>query len=179
MSFVGEWAYPLFKTESDYLKGFWKFQYFYPMTRRFNFSLTSRIGVGRGKIPIPERFFSGGSNSYRGERFDELGPKDPVSGMPIGGKAMFLINLEIKFPLIPSFDDLSGALFYDFGQGLLAEEGLQPLQFPGRRGIRTTLQDAPRPGPFRPGMEHRRSFEKRHAVAVHHDREHVLGAEEA
>jgi outer membrane protein insertion porin family len=36
--------------------------------------------------------------------------------MPVGGKAMFLVNLEMKFPLSPVLKDLSGAVFYDLGQ---------------------------------------------------------------
>ena len=116
MSVVGEWAYPLFKTESDYLKAFFKFQHYYPILTRLNFSTTVRVGVGRGRIPIPERFFVGGSNSFRGERIDGLGPRDPESGMPVGGKAMFLVNLEMTFPLFQGMDNLSGAVFYDLGQ---------------------------------------------------------------
>jgi outer membrane protein insertion porin family len=116
MSLVGEWAYPLFKTESDYLKAFFKFQSYFPVLTRLNFSTTVRVGLGRGRIPIPERFFAGGSNSFRGERIDALGPKDAESGMPVGGKAMFLVNLEMTFPLLRSMKNLNGAVFYDLGQ---------------------------------------------------------------
>lgn len=116
LSVVGEWAYPLFKTESDYLKAFIKFQHYYPILSRLNFSTTFRLGLGRGRIPIPERFFAGGSNSFRGERIDGLGPRDPESDMPIGGKAMFLVNLELAFPLLQGLDNLTGAVFYDLGQ---------------------------------------------------------------
>ena len=73
------------------------------------------MGVGRGLTPIPERFFAGGSNSFRGERFDELGPKDPDSGNPVGGKALFLWNLELTFPFSSSFRNLYGTIFYDTG----------------------------------------------------------------
>ena len=116
-SFVLERAYPLFGAKSDYIKSFIKYQHFIPLFSRVTFSATSRIGWGGGKlaIPIHERFFAGGSNSFRGERFDELGPKDPVSGNPIGGDALFLLNFELTFPLISSIKDLSGALFYDKG----------------------------------------------------------------
>ena len=116
LSFVGEWAFPVFKIESDYIKSFIKFQHYNPILTHLNFSTTVRLGLGRGRMPVPERFFAGGSNSFRGERFDELGPKDPETGMPVGGKAMFLVNLEMKFPLSPVLKDLSGAVFYDLGQ---------------------------------------------------------------
>jgi outer membrane protein insertion porin family len=147
MSVVGEWAFPLFKTESDYLKAFFKYQYYYPILTRLNFSATARVGLGRGRIPVPERFFAGGSNSFRGERIDELGPKDPVTNMPVGGKAMVLLNLEMRFPLFQSLPDLSGALFYDIGQVFSKRKDFSLFNFQGAVGFglryRTPL------GPFR------------------------------
>jgi len=117
LSFVLERAFPLFQSESNYLKSFIKYQHFIPVLSRVTFSATSRFGLGGGKKPIPvhERFFAGGSNSFRGARFDELGPKDPVSQKPVGGQALFLLNFELTFPLIPAIKDLSGVLFYDKG----------------------------------------------------------------
>jgi outer membrane protein insertion porin family len=47
--------------------------------------------------------------------FDQLGPKDPVSGKPVGGKALLLFNFELSFPIIPAFEALYGTLFYDLG----------------------------------------------------------------
>ena len=134
LSFVGEWAFPVFKTESDFLKGFLKFQHFNPVLTYLNFSTTIRIGLGRGRMPVPERFFAGGSNSFRGDTFDELGPKDPKTGMPIGGKAMFLVNLEMKFPLFPNLRDLSGAVFYDIGQVFSKRKDFSPFNFRGAVG---------------------------------------------
>lgn len=113
-SAVAEWAYPLFKAESDFLKFYFKYQRFMPVFP-LNFSLTVRGGAAMGLIPIHERFFGGGSNSFRGEPFDRLGPKDPASEMPVGGKAMLLFNFELRFPLFASAPALSGAVFYDKG----------------------------------------------------------------
>ncbi len=117
LSFVVERAFPLLKCESDYLKSFIKYKHFIPVFSGVTFSAASRLGLGGGRKPIPihERFFAGGSNSFRGARFDELGPKDPVSQKPVGGEALFLLNFELTFPLIPAIKDLSGALFYDKG----------------------------------------------------------------
>ena len=114
-SAVLEWAYPLFHAESDYQKLFTKYQQFFQLMPGVTFSLTSRLGLGRGRMPIHERFFAGGSNSFRGTAFDELGPKDPGSLEPIGGKALFLVNFELSFPLISYLKDLRGAVFYDKG----------------------------------------------------------------
>jgi len=135
LSVVSEWAYPLFKTESDYLKTFLKFQHFYPIITNLNFSTTARLGLGRGRMPIPERFFSGGSNSFRGEAFDALGPKDPDSNMPVGGKAMFVLNLELKFPLLQSLPDLAGAVFYDLGNVFSRRSEFNIFDFRGATGL--------------------------------------------
>jgi len=112
---VVEWAYPLFKAESNFVKIFLKYQRYWPVFRVLNFRATVRTGLGMGTMPIHERFFGGGSNSFRGQTFDRLGPEDPSSSQPIGGKALLLFNFEIRFPLLPSLPDLSGAVFYDKG----------------------------------------------------------------
>ena len=112
---VLEWAVPLFQAESDYIKTFFKYQQFVPIIGRWNFSLTGRLGLSMGRIPIHERFFAGGSNSFRGEYFDELGPRDLNSQVPVGGKTMALFNFELKFPTFPSLPGLMGALFLDAG----------------------------------------------------------------
>ena len=88
---------------------------FAPVIPDVTFGVTTRLGLAKGRVPIHERFFAGGSNSFRGVAFDELGPKDPESGKPVGGKALLLFNLELAFPIIPAFKDLYGTLFFDKG----------------------------------------------------------------
>lgn len=114
-STVIEWAYPVFNDESDYQRTFSKFQHFAPIYPGVTFSSMTRIGLGRGRMPIHERFFGGGSNSFRGVGFDQLGPKDPNSFKPIGGKALLLFNFELTFPVLAAFEDLFGSVFYDTG----------------------------------------------------------------
>ncbi len=135
LSVVGEWAYPLFGTEAQYVKGFVKLQSFRTLIPGFNLGLTVRGGLGRGSIPIPERFFAGGSNSFRGEAFDRLGPADPDSGMPIGGKAMFLVNLEMRFPLIRDLRDLRAAVFYDLGNVYAQRDDFSLFDLQGAAGL--------------------------------------------
>jgi outer membrane protein insertion porin family len=110
-----ERAYPLFSTESDFSKLFAKFQYFYPLSTNANFYTTVRFGLASGLVPIPERFFAGGSNSFRGASFEMLGPLDPESGLPLGGKSVFLFNMEARFRLMKKIPGLYGAIFYDMG----------------------------------------------------------------
>ncbi|MGQ9800658.1 MAG: POTRA domain-containing protein [Candidatus Saccharicenans sp.] len=111
-----ERAYPLLETESNFLKLFAKFLYFYPIAPGINFNTTLRFGLASGTVPIPERFFAGGSNSFRGEAFEMLGPKDPESGLPVGGRSIFLLNMEGRFLLLKKLPNLYGAIFYDVGQ---------------------------------------------------------------
>jgi len=125
-SFALEKAFPLLKDESDYMKMFIKSQHFVPILSGINFSLTARLGLGGGKmdIPIHERFFAGGSNSFRGARFDELGPVDVDSLKPVGGEALALLNLELTFPLLSALKNLKGTFFYDVGNVFEKREDL-------------------------------------------------------
>lgn len=135
LSAVAEWAFPLFKAESDYLKFFFKYQVYTPVFRTLNLSFTARGGVARGSLPIHERFFAGGGSSFRGEPFDELGPKDATSGKPIGGKAMLLFNLELRFPLFASAPALSGAVFYDKGNSFWNRDDFSLSQLEDAFGV--------------------------------------------
>jgi len=110
-----ELAYPLFNVESDYIKTYIKYQQYWPLWRGANLSATGRAGLGMGRMPIHERFFGGGANSFRGRPFDALGPRDAESGNPVGGKALLLFNLEFRWHVFPGLPNLSAAAFYDKG----------------------------------------------------------------
>jgi len=69
-------------------------------------------------VPLPERFFSGGGNSHRGFGLNQAGPRDPFTGFPVGGSALFLNNLEVRFPnvLVPVIrDNIGFTIFEDMG----------------------------------------------------------------
>ena len=69
-------------------------------------------------IPLAERFLSGGGNSHRGFGLNQAGPRDPTTGFPLGGSALFLNNLELRFPspTLPFVgDNLRFAIFHDAG----------------------------------------------------------------
>jgi outer membrane protein assembly factor BamA len=65
------------------------------------------------RIPLSERFFAGGANSHRGFPFNQAGPRDPVTGFPLGGGAELLNSVELRFPLIG--ENIGGVLFHDAG----------------------------------------------------------------
>jgi outer membrane protein insertion porin family len=111
-----------------------------PTEKKFVFARSLRIGVetpfgdtlipppGQGCpnptptncaiIPLAERFLSGGGNSHRGFGLNQAGPRDPITGFPVGGSALFLNNLELRFPptTLPFVqDNISFAFFEDAG----------------------------------------------------------------
>ena len=64
-------------------------------------------------IPIAERFFGGGTDTLRAFPQNQAGPRDAITGFPLGGSALFFNNTELRFPLIG--DNIGGVLFEDFG----------------------------------------------------------------
>ena len=69
-------------------------------------------------VPLPERFFTGGSNSHRGFGLNQAGPRDAETGFPLGGDGLFINNLEIRTPPIalPYIgENLSAVVFHDAG----------------------------------------------------------------
>jgi outer membrane protein insertion porin family len=69
-------------------------------------------------IPLPELFFGGGGNSHRGFGLNQAGPRDPDSGLPVGGTALFVNSMELRFPPVslPYLGEGFGfAIFHDMG----------------------------------------------------------------
>jgi len=68
---------------------------------------------GLAQIPLSERFYSGGASSHRGFPNNQAGPRDLVTGFPVGGSAIMMFSEELRFPLIG--DNLGGVIFHDMG----------------------------------------------------------------
>jgi outer membrane protein insertion porin family len=84
---------------------------------------------GENLIPLPERFFSGGGNSHRGFGLNQAGPRDPFTGFPVGGSAVFLNNLEMRFPnvRVPYLNDNVGfTIFEDMGNVFARPQEMLP-----------------------------------------------------
>jgi outer membrane protein insertion porin family len=95
-----------------------------PFARVLVFARSTRFGLEQpfsgtvdNNIPLPERFFAGGGNSLRGFGLNQAGPRDPVTGFPVGGLAELIFNQEVRFPMKLPFvgNAVGGALFYDAG----------------------------------------------------------------
>jgi outer membrane protein insertion porin family len=91
--------------------------------KRWVLARSTRVGVealydSTTFVPLPELFFAGGSNSNRGFGLNQAGPRDPQTGFPVGGQALFLNSLELRTPPLPlpfMGNDLSAVLFHDLG----------------------------------------------------------------
>ncbi len=70
-------------------------------------------GVAYDPIPLAERFFAGGGNTQRGVPDNQAGPRDPITGFPLGGSALLFNNTELRFPLYGP--NINGVLFEDAG----------------------------------------------------------------
>jgi outer membrane protein assembly complex protein YaeT len=78
-------------------------------------------------IPLPEQFFAGGGNSHRGFGLNQAGPRDPTSGFPVGGTAVFVNNLELRLPPTPLpylGDGFGFAIFHDMGNVFTAQHDM-------------------------------------------------------
>jgi len=92
-------------------------------------------------IPLPEQFFAGGGNSHRGFGLNQAGPRDPDSGFPVGGTALFVNSLELRFPSIslPWLGEGFGfAVFHDMGNVFTAGHDML-------KGLMRWHQDNPGP----------------------------------
>ena len=114
-------------SDDTYLKYFGQYFHYFPLQRerrkrfsneiirpRFVFATAARVGLSKGMgtfVPASERFFAGGSTTLRGFEQNAVGPIG-VSGVPLGGDAMLLLNNELRFPLISLVD---GVTFVDVG----------------------------------------------------------------
>jgi len=116
-------ANSIFGSEADFGRVLGQNSSYLKLRHGWVFARSLRIGVespfgSLNFIPLPERFFAGGSNSHRGFAINQAGPRDLNSGAPLGGNAMIVNNLELRTPPVPLpwlGDNLSFVLFHDMG----------------------------------------------------------------
>jgi outer membrane protein insertion porin family len=98
-----------------------------PGACQVNSGLVDTCPAGISVIPLPEVFFAGGGNSHRGFGLNQAGPRDPDSGFPVGGSALFVNSEELRFPQVslPFLGEGFGfALFHDMGNVFTAGHDL-------------------------------------------------------
>jgi len=110
-----ELAPKLLHSQQQFLKFYTQFQIYHQLFNRLTFAFSTRLGMiqsymEKGFVPISMRFFAGGSKSFRGTALDRLGPI--YEEVPLGGKALFINNFEIRFELAKNIRVIA---FYDLG----------------------------------------------------------------
>ncbi len=105
-------------SQTHFFRGQARNSTYYPLGRDIVFARSTQFGVisrvgGRPDIPLAERFYSGGSTSIRAFPDFQAGPRDLVTGFPLGGNVLFTNNFELRFPLYG--DNLAAVLFEDAG----------------------------------------------------------------
>lgn len=133
-------AIKMIGSSADFVRLSFQNSTFYPFGRNFVFARSLHFGyeqpydhtvqpddpsctpsvsgtISCNTIPLPERFFAGGGASLRGFSLNQAGPRDPVTGFPIGGLALLTFNQELRFPMKLPFvgNRLGGTVFYDGG----------------------------------------------------------------
>ena len=114
------YASKAFASQTDYFRLLAKNSTYHRVARDVTFARSTTIGAlsnlragGPAAIPLPERFFAGGASTHRGFPDNQAGPRDLGTGFPIGGSALLINNLELRFPLFG--ENLGAVLFHDAG----------------------------------------------------------------
>jgi len=119
---------PWLQVDGAYLKYYGQYFHYFPLQAvrrkpltnellrpRLVFATGVRLGLAKGLggrvVPLAERFFAGGSTTLRGFEQNTVGPIGP-NGVPLGGEGLFILNNEIRVPLVSIVD---GVGFADIG----------------------------------------------------------------
>lgn len=175
-----EYAFPIVSAHAKFLKEFAQVTYYFPLTERTVFVTSGRTGLIQPlghTVPFSERFTAGGESSHRAFPLDLLGtlcdPREDgcketlvrIKGaiFPLGGNALFLTNLEYRFPIISR---VGGAVFVDIGNVYHDSMiDLDDLRYGAGTGIRYLSPV----GPLRIDIGyklHRRTYEKPFAYFI-------------
>jgi outer membrane protein insertion porin family len=102
-------------TDIEFWSASGRLSYYFSFPGGLVFATSFQGGViapfgGTQEIPIAMREFAGGTNTVRGYKFQEIGPK--VNGDPTGGEVFLALQTELRFPIA---GDFQGAVFIDEG----------------------------------------------------------------
>jgi len=112
----------IFGSQRSFLRFLGRNATYHPLTRKVVLARSTEFGdlyafrfTGDPlqAIPLAERFFGGGATSHRGFPENQAGPRDDVTGFPLGGTALLFNQTELRFPLVG--DNVGGVLFHDVG----------------------------------------------------------------
>jgi len=119
-------------SSSDFVRFLGQTAFYFPVRPWLTWANNFRVGFappfGGSRVPLSERFFSGGADSLRGFPINGAGPQRPITvcanpadastcsliSVPVGGEMLAIVNSEARFP-IPLKSGLGGVFFYDGG----------------------------------------------------------------
>ena len=100
--------------DARFVKLFYQYQQFIPVTRQFTMAFNSEVGWGQGlsgkPFPVFKNFYAGGQGSVRGFDQNTLGPRD-VTGSFVGGAKKVVLQGEIYAPIPGSGNDKTLRMF--------------------------------------------------------------------
>ncbi len=137
-------------SSSSYTRIFLQNSTYTPIGKRFIFARSTRVGAqtplggtATTDIPLPERFFVGGPTTLRGFGLNQGGPRDPITGFPIGGLGMLIFNQQLQFPMrLPLIGNrLGGAIFYDAGNVFTTFQNISLRYAPPKPVFSSTTTD--------------------------------------
>ena len=111
-------------SDLEYYKLNFRYLHYIPLGKVTALSLNTSLGYGDGygdtsRLPPFKNYFAGGSRTVRGYDSNSLGPRDTVTGDPIGGDRMIIGNIELILPNPLETEEGSGSTrvsaFIDFG----------------------------------------------------------------
>ena len=111
------YALPLAESNTHYSRVITRNSTYYQLGKEMVFARSTSFGWLRNlddePVPLPERFYGGGSTTHRGFPENQAGPRDLVTGFPIGGESFFFNSVELRFPFIGK--SIRGVVFHDMG----------------------------------------------------------------
>ncbi|MFT4111493.1 POTRA domain-containing protein [Silvibacterium sp.] len=117
----------------------------YVLARSTRFGFERAFGAPQYEtIPLPERLYAGGAQSMRGFSINAAGPRDSLTGFPIGGAGVFVNSTEIRFPnpTLPYFGNALGfVLFHDMGNVFSKSSDIWPSFLRTRQPHSSTCKD--------------------------------------
>lgn len=102
-------------SEVRFLRYFGELYTYHKISGSFIYAFAFRLGLGQGlesDLSLSQRFFAGGGTTIRGFKKNEVGPKNPETGLAQGGDAVVILNHELRFSLSKKW---SAAVFLDLG----------------------------------------------------------------
>lgn len=108
---IGSFVYPRAELE---LRRYFLLRQHPDGSGRHVLGLSTRVAYTGDNTPIYEHYFAGGYSSLRGFSFRGASPRDPLTGLRVGGHFMILASAEYMFPLTAD-DLLRLVIFCDTG----------------------------------------------------------------